>query len=112
MTPFLQGFAEELVKTAGALKTVGGLALKHPILALTAAGTIASTAGSAASAYKEGLKGGEKGKYLGAGIEPYTNRAAASPAAYTNYHQLFERKPSNREVHELSRFYDAKKFRR
>lgn len=106
MSPFLQGFAGELSKVAGALGSIARTAIKHPMLTLSALGTAAATGLSASSAYKEGLRGGEKPRYLAAGKE------GASPAAYANYNQLFERPAGRKQVRDLSKYYRESKFKR
>lgn len=111
MNPFLHGFTDELVKTSGALKSIGRFAVKHPLVTLTAAGTVATTGLSAGQAYRQGLRGGEKPRYLAAGVDRGGN-ATTSPAAYTNYHEMLERRPSSKEIKSLSKYYDPKKFRR
>jgi hypothetical protein len=102
----MHGLADELAKTAGVLRRVAGLVAKHPIVAMTAGGAALATGASAASAYRGGLRGGEKARYLEAGLDPATGEASAGQAAYNNYHQLLERKPSRREVWGLSRYYN------
>ncbi len=109
MNAFLNGFADELVKEAilgGALKSVGGFALKHPLIGLSGLMTVGATAAGAAGAYKEGLKGGERPRYLAASAD------APSEAAYTNYHQLFEHKPTPKEVVSLSKNYRENAYKR
>lgn len=106
MTPFLHGFTEELVKTGSALGAVGRFALKHPVLSATALMTAGGTGMSAASAYKEGLRGGEKGTYLAASPD------GPSQAAFTNYNELFDRKKTRKQVRSLSKHYKATKFQR
>ena len=84
MNSFLTGFGDELIKTAligGALRLLGRTAVKHPILTLGAAGTLASTGASATQAYKAGLKGGEKARYLKAQYDPISRQAMPSDAA-------------------------------
>lgn len=106
MSPFLAGFATELVKVSGLAGSVGRFVVKHPMISATAALTAGATAASAGSAYKEGLRGGEKPRYLGASAE------GPSEAAYANYNQLFERPQTRRQVRELSKHYKESKFQR
>lgn len=115
MNQFLAGFGDELLKTAfvgGALKFLGRQAVKHPILALGTAGTLASTGISSAKAYKSGLRGGEKARYLHAQYDPRTRQAMPSDAALTNYNVLFNRKVSPKEIKALHKHYDERKFKR
>ena len=115
MNPFLQGFADELVKVAGplgALKSVGGFAYKHPLLTIGGIGTGAATAMAAKAGYKRGLSGGEKPRYLAASVDPRTGAATPSRAALLNWHQLFGHKPSKAQLKRLSGNYDESKFKR
>lgn len=112
MDAFLRGFAGELVKTGGALKSLGKLVAKHPMVALSAGATALGTAAAAGSAYKQGLRGGEKARYLPAGINRYTGAAEPSEASFINYNQLFSRKPDRRQVAALSKNYRESAFRR
>lgn len=112
---FLHGFTDELTKVGsalGALKRVGKFSVKHPLIALTAAGTAAATGMAASGAYKQGLRGGEKPRYLAAAVDPNSGRAAASPAAYTNFHELFNQKPRKGQLKRLHKDYDESKFKR
>ncbi|MBP9824077.1 MAG: hypothetical protein KBF21_07635 [Thermoanaerobaculia bacterium] len=115
MDRFLAGFADELVKTAGiggALKRVGKFTVKHPIVALSGATTVAATGLAASGAYKEGLQGGEKPRYLAASVDPNTGEAETSPAAYTDFNQLFPRRPEKGQLKRLHGDYDEAKFKR
>lgn len=112
MKPFFRGFADELAKTAGALGTIGKMVTKHPMAALAVGTTALGTGAAAMSAYKQGLRGGEKPRYLAAGIDRYSGQAQPSEASYINYNQLFERKPSSKEVKALSKNYRANAFKR
>lgn len=115
MNRFLAGFCDELEKNAmigRALKGVGRLAIKHPLLTLGAAGTAIATGSAAASAYKQGLRGGEKPRYLAAGIDPGSGQAGASEAAYTNFNNAFDRRATPQEIKALSKHYDERKFKR
>lgn len=100
MTRFLQGFTEELTKTAGllggALKKGVGLAAKHPMMALGAASLAGLTAVQAAKQYKSGIATNERPRYLAAGPE------GPSPAFNTNYHNLYEHEFSPEQKRELS----------
>lgn len=114
MTPFLHGFGDELIKVSSALgvaKRVGRFAIKHPIITSAAAMTGVGSLMAAKGAYKTGLQGGEKPRYLAASVDRNGN-AQASDVAYTNYHQLLDRKPSKKQVEALSKHYDESKFRR
>lgn len=106
MSPFLQGFAGELMKQAGALSTIGKAVMKHPLLTLgggsVAAGTVAAAVGGA----KSGLHGGESGRYLRA------SKAGPSEAFYTNYHPMFEHKMSPAEQKQRSWNYREDQFKR
>ena len=106
MTPFLQGFAGELTKQAGALGTIGRVIKKHPVLAINAPLVAASTISSAVEGAKSGLHPGEAGKYLRA------SKAGPSEAFYTNYHPMFEHKMSPAEKTRLSENYHEKSFKR
>lgn len=112
-TPFLNGFASELVKTAGGglLKSVGKFVVKHPIIALSAGVTGLGTAAAARQAYKGGLEGGEKPRYLNAAVDPATGATQASEAAYTNYHQLFPHKPTEYQKWMQSRHYRENEYK-
>lgn len=104
MSSFLEGFADELTKTAVVGKGVLNIVKKHPIRSLLAAGVLGSTAIAASSAHKSGLRGGEKGRYLAA------TRDRPSRAALTDYHKLFKHKPSRKEVDRLSKHHKASRF--
>lgn len=109
MNPFAHGFADELVKTAiagGVLKTVGKAIVKHPLIAATGLMTAGATAASAAQAYRSGLRGGDKPRYLAAGPE------GPSEAAYNNYSQLFEHPQTAKREYEISRWYRPNAFKR
>jgi len=115
MDPFLTGFADELVKVAGVggvLKNVGKFTVKHPLLALTAAGTVAATGMATSSAYKRGLRGGDKPRYLAAAVDPNSGHAQASEAAFTNFSDLFKKRPAKGQLKRLHGDYDAAKFKR
>lgn len=115
MTPFLVGFTDELVKTAalgGVLKRVGKFTIKHPLVALTAAGTIGATALAAKGGYQQGLQGGERPRYLGAQVDRNSGQAAASEAAYTNFHDMLNQRPRRGQLKRLHRHYDESKFKR
>lgn len=112
MDRFLTGFADELIKTGGALSSIGKMVVKHPQVALAAGATAAGTGMAAASAYKQGLRGGEKARYLPAGINRYTGAAEPSEASFINYNDLFERKPDRRRVAALSKNYREGAFKR
>jgi hypothetical protein len=114
MNPFLTGFADELTKTAvlGALKSVGKFTVKHPLVALTAAGTLATTALTAKSGYKRGLQGGERPRFLAAAVDKNTGHAAASDAAYTNFHEMLGRRLAKGQLKRIHGDYDERKFKR
>jgi hypothetical protein len=117
VTPFLRGFGDELVKCAGVLGALGGvgkLVAKHPLIAMTAGMTAIGTGMAARNAYKEGLQGGEKPRYLAASVDPGSGRAQASDAAYTNYHPLFAENetPKRGQLRRLSRHYHPNAFKR
>lgn len=115
MNPFLAGFADELTKQAGALgvlKRVGKFSVKHPLIALTAAGTLGATALAAKSGYKSGLQGGDKPRYLAAQVDKNTGHAAASDAAYTNFHEMLSRRPAKGQLKRIHGDYDERKFKR
>lgn len=111
MNRFLVGFTDELVKVGGiggALKSVGKFSVKHPMVAMLGASTLIGTAVAAKNAYREGLRGGEKGRYLAASLD-----GGPSEAAYTNYHPMFKnRKPAHGALKRLHRNYDEAKFKR
>jgi hypothetical protein len=108
-----KGFALELLKVGGPLKSIGKTVLKHPLTAALAIGTAATTGMAAAGAYKEGLRGGEKPRYLYAGVDPSSGQIVPSEAAYTNYHETIgDRKPTPKQVAALSKHYNEKKFKR
>lgn len=113
MMSFFSGFTDELTKTAaGLLGSMGKTIMKHPMLALTGATTVAGTGMAAASGYRQGLRGGEKPRYLPAGINRFTGEAEPSQASFINYNQLFERKPTRKQIKALSKHYRESAFRR
>lgn len=115
MNYFLAGFKDELVKVAGIgglAKGVGKFTVKHPLIALTAATTAVGTGMAATRGYKSGLQGGEKPRYLAASVDKRTGDAETSPAAYTNFHQLFSKKPSKGQLKRIHKDYDESKFKR
>jgi len=115
MNPFLAGFADELIKTGGVLgplKSVGKFTIKHPLVALTAAGTLGATALAAKGGYKRGLQGGDKPRYLAAAVDKNSGHAAASDAAYTNFHEMLSRRPTKGQLKRIHGDYDERKFKR
>jgi len=107
MKPALNGFADELTKlgSLGALKSLGKFVYKHPMATLGIVGTGAATGLAAKAGYESGRAGG-KGRYLPA------SAAGPSDAAYINYHQFFEHKPSRKERKKLHRNYREEAFKR
>jgi len=102
VTPFLGGFVDELAKHAsalGALKRVGGFAVKNPLLALGGTATLVGTGLAARGGYREGLAGGEKPRYL------HATKDSPSRAALINWNKKKRKK-------NVSRHYDEKKFKR
>lgn len=115
MNQFTAGFGNELIKVAvglGLLKGLGKTVIKHPLLTLGAGGTLLASGMGASQAYKEGLRGGEKPRYLEAGVDPISGQATTSDAAYTNFNPLFRGKTPKKDVEALSKHYDEKKFKR
>lgn len=108
MTPFHRGFTDELVKTAllGGLGSVAKLVARNPMTALGVATVAGGTGIAATRGFKEGLHGGEKGRYLSA------SKYGPSEAAYTNYHPMFEHKPTRASWRGLHEFYRPGAFRR
>lgn len=108
MNAFLNGFVDEITKEAGIARSIASPAWKvlkkHPFLSLMGGSIVASTALSAAQARREGLRGGEKGRYL------HATRDSPSRAAFTNYHQLFKHKPSKKQVARLSKHHKPSRF--
>jgi len=114
MTPFLEGFGDELTKLAaglGALKSVGKFTMKHPLIALGAGTTGIATAAAYREAKKRGLQEGQRPRYLAAGVDPVSGQAYGSGAERVNWHHLFPHKPSAKSVRALSANYDEKKFK-
>lgn len=110
MNPFLTGFSDELVKTGGAIKSLGGLIARNPLRSAATAFAIGYPMYAGRKAYKEGLKPGEKGRYLEAGVDPRTGRIAASDTAYKNFHQLFKHAPSKADKKRLHGPYKPELF--
>jgi len=112
MTPLHNGFVHELLKVGGALKSIGKFVIKHPVLTATAIGTAGATGSSVVSAYKKGLRGGERPRYLYAGRDEH-GRIVPSEAAFTNYHNVIgNQKPTPKQVKALSKHYKENKFKR
>lgn len=104
MNPFMDAFADELVKVArGKLRAVGRFAMEHPLLAFGGLTVIPATVAAAASARSKGLHGGERGRFL------HATPGRASPAAYANYHRFFEH-PSKGRRKRFSKKYKPKAF--
>lgn len=119
MSHSVRSFIDELEKLAvfgalarlggGALKKTVGLAVKHPMKALGLGMIVAPTVMAYQGAKAEGLKGGEKPRYLHAGRDE-SGQIRPSEAAYTNYHQLFKHKDKPHEIRELSKYYKPEAF--
>lgn len=109
------GFLDELTKVGGLarslLKNTVGLAAKHPMKTLGIGMIAAPTVMAYQAARKGGLEGGEKPRYLAAGVDE-SGRVRASDAAYTNYHSLFKHKPRPHEIAALSKNYKPEMFSR
>jgi len=95
----------------GLLKKTVGLAARNPMKALGVGMIVAPTVMAASSAYKGGMQPGEKGRYLAAGRDG-SGRIRASDAAYTNYHELFDHKPTPKQVRALSKNHKPEMFNR
>lgn len=112
MTPFLNGFSDELVKVGvaglGALKSMGKFTVKHPLLTLGAGATVAGTAMAARAGHKRGMSGDKGPRLLAAGVDPYTGQAMPSGTAYRNHNILFGKKKSKG----VSKGYREKAFER
>ena len=76
------------------------------------AGTVAATGMATSSAYKRGLRGGDKPRYLAAAVDPNSGHAQASEAAFTNFSDLFKKRPAKGQLKRLHGDYDAAKFKR
>lgn len=114
MNNFIRGFGDELVKAAafGAIKGIGKFLVKNPLVGMGAATTLGATALAARQGYKRGRHGSETAQYLPAHYDPIARRAQASRTAYTNFSQLFDRKPTVEELDRLHRNYSEKAFKR
>lgn len=104
MIGFMEGFADELTKSAGVAKGVFKVVKKHPIRSLIAASIVGGTASAAANAHSSGLRGGEKGRYLQA------TRSNPGRAALTNYHGLFKHRPSKKSIRRVSKNHKSSTF--
>jgi len=111
VTPLHSGFADELTKVAVAGAVVKSLA-KHPVRTLLGGSVLIGAGLAGRAAYKSGLQGGQKPRYLAASVDPRTGRAIASRAAYLNWHNLFSHKPSKKQIARLSKHYKERAFRR
>lgn len=115
MSLITAAFADELEKLGGilgrVLKKGLGTVAKHPMKALGVGMVVAPTIMAAKGGYESGMQDGEKPRYLSAGRGD-DGKIHASEAAYTNYHQLFEHKPSASEVRALSKHYKPEMFQR
>ena len=110
MSPFLDGFLKEAAALS-ALKGLGKLTMKHPMLMMGIPAVGIGTAISAKEGYKRGRQGGEGERYLPAAYDPISRQAMASRAAYTNYNPLFRRgKPTKKEKKRLHGNYKEKAF--
>jgi hypothetical protein len=116
--PSAASFSNELTKLGGiggllggALKKTVGVVARNPMKALGVGMIAVPTAMAYQSAREQGLQDGEKPRYLAAGRDEAGN-IRPSEAAYTNYHQLFEHKPSQRQAKQLSKNYKPEMFAR
>ena len=110
MTPFLNGFGDELIKVggvAGALASVGKGAVKHPLLALGAGTTLIGTGLATRAGYRQGMSGEGKPRFIAAGVNKYTGEAMPSDTAYTNFNTLF----SNKKDKKVSKNYRENAFK-
>ena len=108
MNHLIRGFADELEKTAGvggALKRALGLVKKYPTIALSTPMILGGTYMAARAGAEKG-RSGAKGRYLQADARRPSN------AAFTNYNQLFDTKPSEKEARRPTKKYKEKAFRR
>lgn len=106
MSHLLNGFTDELIKVAGVGRALGGLfklVKKHPVASISLPLIGASTVAAGVQGHAEGRAGG-KGRYLRAGPE------GPSRAAYTDYHGLFEHKPTEKEKKRLTGKYRESAF--
>jgi hypothetical protein len=115
MNHFIAGFANELTKHAtalGALGSVGKFVLKRPLVTLGAAGIGASTYMASKAGREKGLRGGEEGRMLHAGLDENGN-AYTSPTAYTNLNKKIKNPQADKRTNKrVSKNYDEKKFKR
>ena len=122
MSYITAGFADELIKlsslggamlggTANVLKKGVGMVARHPLKALGVGMIAIPTVMAANSAYQGSRQGAEQPRYLAAGRDE-SGRIRASDAAYTNYHELFDHKPSAKQVKALSRNHRPEMFNR
>ena len=108
MNHFFAGFADELQKTAtaaGALKGAFSFAKKYPTIALSAPMILGGTYYAAKAGAEKG-RSGSKGKYLKA------TKDRPSDAAFANYNQLFDTKPSEKKARRPTRKYKESAFKR
>jgi hypothetical protein len=108
MNHFLNGFVDELEKTAtaaGALKGAFGFAKKYPTISLSTPMILGGTYYAAKAGAEKG-RSGAKGKYLTA------TKDRPSDAAFANYNDLFDRKPSEKEARRPTRKYKESAFKR
>ena len=105
MNHFLSGFADELTKEAGVAGSAFKMVRKHPIRSLIGASILGGTAMAASAGHKEGLRGGEKGRYLAA------TRDAPSRMALINSNLLFKRKPTEKERKRPTKHHKASTFK-
>jgi hypothetical protein len=105
VSPFLAGFASEFKKLGGVITGIGKTIAKHPIQSLVVGGAALGTASQATRAYREGISGGQKARYLAAGVE------GPSQAAYTNYHDAFPHEMKPWEKRRLSWNFNDDKLR-
>jgi hypothetical protein len=102
VNPFLTGFVDELVKVAGAKKSVGkGLwwaIRKHPLATLGVGATAAATGLAARQGYRGGkAMGGKTPGYLAVTRQMReTGRIAPTAASRTNWHRLFPDHPMSK----------------
>jgi hypothetical protein len=104
MNHFLTGFADELVKEAGVAGSAFKMVRKHPIRSLIGASILGGTGMAASAGHKQGLRGGEKPRYLAA------SRNRPSRAALINSHELFDHKPSEKERKRPTKHHKASTF--
>ena len=101
MNPFLNGFADELTKTSGAL----GWMVKHPLASMAAVTIPVAAGGAAIAGWKKGKLGPGGRRYLAA------SKDNPSPAAFANYNQLFKQ-PSAKQKAAPTRLFDRLQKRR